>query len=442
MKKFYTILMALAMQGILTSQAQCPWTVETSVTYPKCSGECTGSVEAEVTGYSPGFTFSYLWSDGSTGLGIYNLCAGTYTLTVTDDKACVAVVNVTVTTPDPLEVYCSATQPNAPGTLIASATGGVGPYSYTWNTNPNQYTQTISNLAAGSYTVTVEDWNKCLTSSTCEIINSDCGGRTQTMGGWGAVPKGNNPGTYLHANFSTAFPNGLLIGCTNTLKLTTAQKVTDFLPSSGTPKALPAGNMVNNVNYKNTLAGQLVAVTLAIGFDQANPNFSPASVTLDQQIIASGLFSGMTVGQLVFEANKKIGGCNSTYTAAELNEALTSVNENYDDGNSNKGYLYCDYKKNEGRLGNQITEDVAFNVLPNPFSGSAFINVRSADDAFIQIELFDIAGHLAKKLYAGKVQAGIDNKIEIKSEGLNNGIYLLKMIAADKVYNKRVVIQK
>jgi len=441
MKKLYTILMALAMQGVLSSHAQCPWTVQTSVTNPKCAGECTGAVEQLVTGYTPGFTFNYQWSNGSTGLGIYNLCAGSYTFTVTDDKGCSAAVTSVIAAPAPLVVNCSVIQANAPGTLFASASGGVGPYSYTWNTNPSQYTQTITGLAAGNYTVTVEDWNKCQANSNCDIVNSDCGGRTQTMGGWGAEPQGNNPGTYLHANFSTAFPNGLLIGCTNTLKLTTAQKVTDFLPCSGTPKALPAGNMINNVNYKNTFAGQLVAVTLSIGFDQANASFSPASLTLDQQTIASGPFSGMTVGQLVYEANKKIGGCNSPYTVAQLNEALTMVNENYVDGKTNNGNLYCDIKKYEGKLGNQVTEDVTFNVLPNPFSSNAFINVKSADNVFIQVELYDMAGHLAKNVYAGMAQAG-ENKMEIKSDGLNNGIYLLKVIAADKVYNKRVVIQK
>jgi uncharacterized protein (DUF1501 family) len=43
------------------------------------------------------------------------------------------------------------------GAATANVTGGVTPYGYSWNTNPIQTTQTVSNLAAGTYTVTVKD---------------------------------------------------------------------------------------------------------------------------------------------------------------------------------------------------------------------------------------------------------------------------------------------
>lgn len=47
-----------------------------------CYGACDGQVFAEVTGGQP--PYSYLWSDGSTGTFIQNLCAGTGSITVTD----------------------------------------------------------------------------------------------------------------------------------------------------------------------------------------------------------------------------------------------------------------------------------------------------------------------------------------------------------------------
>src|SRR5205085_783181 len=64
----------------------------------------------------------------------------------------------------------------------------------------------------------------------------DCGQlRTQTPGGWGAKPAGNNPGTYLYAHFAAAFPSGLTVGVTPNynIKLTSPQAVTNFLPSGG-----------------------------------------------------------------------------------------------------------------------------------------------------------------------------------------------------------------
>src|SRR5690349_2149654 len=51
-------------------------------------------------------------------------------------------------------------------------------------------------------------------SVTTLSIALPCGQlRTQTQGGWGAAPAGNNPGTYLHANFQAAFSDGLTVGC-------------------------------------------------------------------------------------------------------------------------------------------------------------------------------------------------------------------------------------
>src|SRR5665213_4559527 len=45
----------------------------------------------------------------------------------------------------------------ANGTSTANPVGGTAPYTYQWNTNPVQTTQTAINLAPGIYTVTVTD---------------------------------------------------------------------------------------------------------------------------------------------------------------------------------------------------------------------------------------------------------------------------------------------
>src|SRR5215510_9913562 len=55
--------------------------------------------------------------------------------------------------------------------------------------------------------------NAAVETEMQSVVN-ECGQfRTQTQGGWGAPPAGNNPGAYLHAHFATAFPTGLTIGC-------------------------------------------------------------------------------------------------------------------------------------------------------------------------------------------------------------------------------------
>lgn len=167
--------------------------------------------------------------------------------------------------------------------------------------------------------------------------------RTQTQGGWGAEPSGNNQGTYLYAHFANAFPDGLTIGCNNTLTLTAPEAITAFLPSGTTPVALPAGQMVNpGEAYQNVLAGQLVAATLNMGFDLYYEDFGTATQWMGDLTIESGTFSGMTMSQLMVIANQVIGGCNNDYSFPQVNEALTSFNQNYDNGTVNNNFLECD----------------------------------------------------------------------------------------------------
>lgn len=182
-------------------------------------------------------------------------------------------------------------------------------------------------------------------SNYCMQDCDKCDGlRTQTQGGWGAPPNGNNPGAYLHAHFAAAFPAGLTVGCTKTIKLTSAQAVTNFLPQGSSPKVLTT-NYVNPTNSKiSVLAGQVVALKLSVVFDEYDANFGAGTDLLKNRVIVSGVFQGWTVGQLLAEAEKKLGGCASPYSVAQLNDAVDAVNNNYVDGNTDLGYLDCPKK--------------------------------------------------------------------------------------------------
>ncbi len=65
------------------------------------------------------------------------------------------------------------------------------------------------------------------------------------------------------------------------------------------------------------------------------------SSNLGELMIASGIFQGWIVNQLLVEANSFIGGCGSSYSAAELNSALDSINNNFDNGTIAGSFLVC-----------------------------------------------------------------------------------------------------
>ncbi len=94
-------------------------------------------------------------------------------------------------------------------------------------------------------------------------------------------------------------------------------------------------------SYENVLAGQLSALTLNVGFDAYDAGFGSNDILLGDLFIGSGPFEGWTVNAFLAEANLVIGGCSNAYTPEQINEAASAINENYDNGTSDNGFLYC-----------------------------------------------------------------------------------------------------
>src|SRR6185369_1288620 len=73
-----------------------------------CFNACDGFATAAVTGGSA--PFSYNWMPGSTaGAAVNNLCAATYTVTVTDINGCSANTTVNITQPTALVATITST---------------------------------------------------------------------------------------------------------------------------------------------------------------------------------------------------------------------------------------------------------------------------------------------------------------------------------------------
>lgn len=135
-----------------------------------CNGAANGTASVSANGGTGPYT--YAWSNGAGTASINNLAAGAYTVTVTDGTGCVATATQTVTQPAQLLPTVTATNTlcgTANGSVSATVTGGTGSYSYLWSNG--SVNATLSNLAAGSYTVTVTDNNNC-TATSSGIVNA------------------------------------------------------------------------------------------------------------------------------------------------------------------------------------------------------------------------------------------------------------------------------
>lgn len=129
-----------------------------------CYGGSDGIVNLTVAGGTA--PYDYLWSPGgSTSQDLSNQPAGTYSVIVTDANGCTSNAAATISEPNDITYSIDITTPiscygSREGVLtINNAQGGTGSYSYLWSNTLT--TQSISNLAKGTYWAKVTDDNGC-----------------------------------------------------------------------------------------------------------------------------------------------------------------------------------------------------------------------------------------------------------------------------------------
>jgi gliding motility-associated-like protein len=193
-----------------------PLVISISSTNVACFGAATGTINVSVSGGTG--TYSYAWTPNvSTTSTVTNASPGTYVVTVTDANLCSVTDSATITQP---AAAISATAVVTPttcnnsnnGSITLLVSGGTGSYTYSWT--GGAITPTISNLAAGTYYVTVTDANGCTTvdsgaitnptpiTSTVTGTNVACAGGANGTASVTSVSGGTGPYTYLWSNFA------------------------------------------------------------------------------------------------------------------------------------------------------------------------------------------------------------------------------------------------
>ncbi|MEM0998735.1 MAG: hypothetical protein AAGN35_16875 [Bacteroidota bacterium] len=97
----------------------------------------------------------------------------------------------------------------------------------------------------------------------------------------------------------------------------------------------------NGTGISSTLAGRIVAAMLTTTFDDFDPNFSASVYPFGDMVVASGPFQGLTVIEVIREANRVLGGCASQYTAQQLSMALEQINGSFIGGTQQNNFLIC-----------------------------------------------------------------------------------------------------
>ncbi|HRJ37736.1 MAG TPA: hypothetical protein PK798_03040, partial [Flavobacteriales bacterium] len=270
-----------------------------------CFNICIGQVASLVSGGVAPYTYS--WSNGSTTANLTNICAGNYTLTVTDANGNTASASTTVNQPTDIvlnvinstNVLCNGA---CDGTVSANATGGTGALTYTWTGGLVGANQT--GLCNGNYILVINDANGCvetgniaitqppvLTSSTT-VVNANCGnpdGSATVTGNGGTAPY-----TFSWTAGSTsATQNGVVTG-TYTATVTDANGCTSSSDAfvGDDPAGTLAINLVTPVLCYNGNNGSATGVVTG-GAAPFSYNWDSNPVQTNQT--ATGLYAGTYV---------------------------------------------------------------------------------------------------------------------------------------------------
>jgi len=138
-----------------------------------CPGDRNGRIDLSVSGGTAPYT--YLWADSSSTSAITQLSAGTYGITITDANGCSASSSIPIANDSNLSAQVG-TQSLAcfgdnSGVILIEATGGVEPYTYLWNGQPNN--NRLANLVAGTYTIEVRDSFGCSVVKNTNLTQPD-----------------------------------------------------------------------------------------------------------------------------------------------------------------------------------------------------------------------------------------------------------------------------
>jgi len=153
----------------------------TSSTNTNCPESCDGTVSATSTGTAP---YTYQWSNGGNAATLNNVCAGTYTVTVTSADGCTSIATAVVTSPAlivvTIDTITDETCSDNDGTATVNVTGGTAPYTidlanFTTGTTYSNNTGIFTGLNAGEYLLNVIDANGCtIVCATTFILKDAC----------------------------------------------------------------------------------------------------------------------------------------------------------------------------------------------------------------------------------------------------------------------------
>ena len=419
----------------------------TTLQHVKCNGATTGSVSvSNPNGGTPPYTYKWNSVPEQITQTASNLPAGTYSITVTDFNGCMAYSYATINEPTKVtNVQASIVKSlkcfgdNDGSAKVSNPNGGTPPYSYRWNTIPEQNTQTVVNLKAGDYGIIVTDANGCTAQSFITVTQPNA----PLVIGNAKIEKqvscfGESDGSITIPNPSGGTAPYTVSWNTDPIKKT--YSISNLKAGKYTAMITDANGCVTSVSATVTEPPKVVVTspkdsTVLIqtkAFMQAGSN-NPASTYQWQTNAGTGFadlqnvfqYSGVKTNTLTVD-NCTIGNHNQPF------RCIIDTKGCYD----TTSVAILSVRTNVGV--HTENTDLGVSIYPNP-TGDAnqiMLQFSEAQKQHIDIELLDILGN---QMYMSSINIG-DQSTTIPIHNLCSGMYMIRIRMNNEVYMEKVIV--
>jgi hypothetical protein len=400
------------------------------ITQPVCPGGATGSIQVLAIG--GGGQYSYEWNGTAGSNQLQNIRSGDYALEVSDQKGCRLTQSLTVPVLAAIEIAISElVKPTCfdggDGKIGVLVSGGNGDYSYGWTGSNSQGTE-VTNLSAGSYTVTAIDKNGCRESKEFTVDNPekfviDVGGDQVVCPGQslryspeviGVVYEWSGPNGFSHRGHE------LVASGVGEYEL----KVTDA-------KGCQAEDRFKLSESTQLLKADLLAVSEAHALDTIMvidiswpvPETVRWAFGSEATILESSkdyaLISYREPGEYTVGVNAALGGCESSFT-----QGLR--------------ILRAREESEGGRKGEEKTSLIVdYSIHPNPFREGFEINVSLGQPSALSIQIVRVASN--QTVLDDELAENTHHQKQYATSHLLAGVYVLIVRAGDEIKSIRLL---
>ena len=231
-----------------------------SITQVICASSNTGSITVNAVGFAAPVRYSLNGGTPQNTPIFNNLAAGNYTIVATDANNCsLNVSTILVNLNPPITATETINAPAcaaSPGSIVITASGGSGSYTYAFNALPFDANNIITTYTIGANTYTVKDANNCTFTKNINIVPQSTLAFTTvvTSASCSGLPNGTVTVTATGGNtpYEYSANNGLTYQASNVLLVTNGIKNIRLKDANGCfVNNTATVNLNNNLTFNN-----------------------------------------------------------------------------------------------------------------------------------------------------------------------------------------------